>query len=179
VSTFAKIILVARYRKVNYYSVQIEDNEPLFKQFIEKHGIENPIKLHHIMSWLRVIGDNIGAYPDYFRNESETADTSALPPIGNDREPTYVEFNEETGQDENASNDLRLYCMRISENVVVLFNGDVKTAEKAQECDNVKHHFRLANKITNSIDIALISKEIDWNTDNTDIIFDDDFELNW
>lgn len=177
-NTFAKLIVVQSYHKVNYYTVQIEDNKSLFQQFVDKHSVENLNKFQHIMVWLQVIGNKIGAYPEYFRNESETTDTAALPPIGKDREPSYIEFNAKTGQDENTSNDLRLYCMRVNESVVILFSGDIKTAYKAQDCDNVRPHFRLANKITNSIDEALKSKEIEWNIDKTDIIFDDDFELN-
>ena len=178
-NTFAKIILVQRYQKVNYYTIQIEEDDILFKQFIDKHSIENVEKLNHIMAWLRVIGNKIGAYPEYFRNEAETADTSALPPYGVDREPTYVEYNDITGRDENTSNDLRLYCLRANPHVVFLFNGDIKTEDKAQDCNNIRPHFKLANKLTELIDRAFRDREIKWNDKQTDIIFENNFELNW
>ena len=177
-NTFAKMILVQRFSKVCYYTVQIEGEDSLFQQFLNKHTYKNTTKLNHIMAWLQVIGNKVGAYPEYFRNEAETADTVALPPVGANREPTYVEFDEMSGQDENTSNDLRLYCLRANENVVFLLNGDIKTARKAQDCDNVRPHFRMANALTKTIGDAFKNKDIKWNDDLTDIVFDYDFEIN-
>lgn len=37
--------------------------------------------------------------------------------------------------------DLRLYCHWVSKNVVILFNGGIKTANFAQDCPNVSRHF--------------------------------------
>lgn len=177
-NNFAEIILVYRFNKVNYYSISINDEDSLFKQFVSKHTVANRVKLNHIMAWIKVIGNKIGAKENYFRNESETADTRALPPKGKDREPVYIEIDE-SGIEQNVGNDLRLYCMRVNENVVFLFNGDIKTAEKAQQCDNVRSHLRMANKLTTLIDKALIEKEIKWNKNCTDIIVEYDFCLMW
>lgn len=179
-NNFAEIILVQRFKKVNYYTLLLNDDErSLFSQFTFKHTSANKEKLSHIMAWIKVIGNKIGAKEQYFRNEAETADASALPPKGIDREPTYVECNEITGQDEKKANDLRLYCLRANSNVVFLFNGDIKTADKAQNCDNVRPHFKLANKLTEVIDRAFRDREISWNNDQTDIVFEKNFELNW
>ena len=65
-----------------------------------------------------------------------------------------------------------------NDHVVFLFNGDIKTADRAQDCKNVLPHFRLANKLTATIE-SNFGKEIKWNESLTDIIIDDDFELNW
>lgn len=176
---FAEIIWVTRYRKVTYYSVAVNDGEALFDTFIEKHSIENKEKLQHILAWIKVIGDKIGAHDQYFRNEAETADTSALPPEGKNRKPVYVEFDEQSGTSEVHSNNLRLYCMRVNTSVVFLFNGDIKTAQKAQDCDNVRGHFRLANCLTALIEEAFRNKEIRWNEDYTEIEVDEDFLLRW
>lgn len=179
-NNFAKIVLVQRFKKVSYYSLILNDDETsMFKQFMNKHTAENKNKLQHIIKWIGEIGEKYGAKEFYFRNEAETADASALPPIGVDREPTYVEYNETTSEDENISNNLRLYCLRANENVVFLFNGDIKTKDKAQDCDNVRKHFRLANKLAEVIDKAIIEKDIKWNHNGTDIVFDSDLELNW
>lgn len=178
-NNFAKIILVQRFKKVNYYTLRLND-EPLslFGQFRNKHTIENTEKLNHIMDWIRVIGDFIGAKINYFRPEENKGSAVGLPPKGKDREPTYVEFNNETGKNENTPNNLRLYCYRMGDNVVFLFNGDIKTAETAQECDKVRPHFELANELTNVLDRA-IGKGFKLNSDYTDIEIEDDFELNW
>lgn len=178
-NNFAEIIWVQEYRKVTYYSVAINGEYALYDQFIEKHTARNREKLIHILAWLEKIGNKIGAYEQYFRNEAETGDARALPPIGKDREPIYVEYSETKESDENIPNNLRLYCFRASESVVFLFNGDVKTANKAQDCENVRAHFKTANLLSKLLDQAFINKEIQWNEDWTDIIVDDDFILEW
>lgn len=176
---FAEIILVQRFNKVTFYTVAINEDNSLFRKFSTKHTVENKDKLYHIMAWIEKIGEKAGAYDQYFRNEAETADTRALPPVGKDKEPTYIEVNQFTNEEENVANDLRLYCMRANESVVFLFNGDIKTAEKAQDCDQVRPHFKLANKLTALLDQAFIQKEINWNSDYNDIIVEDDFILEW
>ena len=89
VNNFAKIKLVQRFNKVTYYTLLLnEDEMSLFGQFTVKHTSENKDKLNHIMAWIKVIGNKIGAREHYFRNEAETADASALPPRGIDKEPT-------------------------------------------------------------------------------------------
>jgi hypothetical protein len=157
----------------------INEDISLFRIFRNKHDVKNKEKLYHIMAWIEKLGNKVGAYEIYFRNEAETSDARALPPVGIDREPAYVEINPDTNQEENASNNLRLYCMRANEAVVFLFNGDIKTADKAQDCDNVRPHFKLANKLTKLIDQAFIQKDIKWNGDMSDIIVEDGFLLEW
>lgn len=178
-NNFAEIVFVEKYRKVTYYSVSINNEEALYDQFVEKHSTENKEKLHHILAWIEKLGNKIGADKFYFRNEAETSDASALPPPGIDKEPSYVEFNEDSGAEVKMSNDLRLYCLRANESLVFLFNGDIKTTSKAQDCPNVKPHFKLANKLTALINRAFIEKEIKWNDDYTDITVTDDFRVEW
>lgn len=162
-----------------YYTLSINNESPLFEQFIEKNSGENKEKLYHIMAWIQQIGDKVGVYNQYFRNEAETADTSAIPPKGKNRKPSYVEINEETGEGQNAANNLRLYSFRANEYVVFLFNGDIKTTQKAQDCPNVKEHFRFANRLTGLLEMAFKNREIQWNEDYTDILVEDEFQLEW
>jgi len=171
-NNFVQIKRVAKYDKVSYYSVTINaEPSSLFEQFIATNTAINKQKLYHILDWIEVIGINHGAKVHLFRPESYLSDTSALPPTGKEREPTYIE----DGQTE--SNNLRLYCFRLNENVVVLYNGDLKTADKAQDCPNVKPHFLLANKITKALENSIKERVINWNEDCTDIIFDSDLEI--
>lgn len=178
-NNFAEIILVQRYRKVTYYSLLVNNEQSLFRQFVTKHTAENDSKLNHILAWITKIGVNIGAQRDYFRNEAESADTSALPPEKIKWEPAYVEIDRDTGEEIVKPNPLRLYCMRANDHVVFLFNGDIKTADKAQNCEQVKPHFKLANKLTELIDSAIANNEITWNESASDIIVEDGFLLEW
>lgn len=172
-NNIATIKLIASYKKVTYYSVCLYKDEEvsLFELFLKKHTKENKEKLSHIMSWIKVIGDKIGAHEEYFRNEANGSDTSGLPPSGKDRDPTYIEDGE------NKANNLRLYCFRLNNHVVFLYNGDIKTAARAQDCDNVRPHFELANKLTRIIN-KQFNYGIRWNEDFTDIQFENGFELN-
>ncbi|MDO5968670.1 hypothetical protein Q4Q35_02510 [Flavivirga aquimarina] len=169
---FAHIKPIAQYNKVSYYSVCINSEEnSLFEEFIKKHTKENNEKLDHILNWLRQIGINYGAKPDYFRPEGETADTSALPPKGINRKPQYTEYGKKK------ANNLRLYCLRANDSVVILFSGDIKIKDKAQDCPNVKRHFKLANRLTKAIDKAFHEDEIIWNDDCTQIIYKEDLQI--
>ena len=178
-NNFAEIVFIEQYRKVTYYSVAVNNQDALYDLFIDKHSKENNKKLNHVLAWLKKIGNKIGAHENYFRNEAETGDARALPPIGKDREPIYVEYSEETKSDENTPNNLRLYCFRASESVVFLFNGGIKTKKYPQDCENVREHFKIANILSKLLDQAFIDKDIRWNENWTDIIVDDDFKLEW
>lgn len=164
-NTFVHIKHIQTYDKVSYYSV-VFGNETisLFEKFFATHEESNNDKLYHIIKWLEVIGKKYGAQAHLFRPEGKTADTSALPPATS-KNPSYVENGKKK------PNTLRLYCLRANEHVVFLFDGDIKTTQKAQDCPNVKHHFKLANQITKAIDEAFKQGEILWNDTHTNIKF--------
>ncbi|SHG16354.1 hypothetical protein SAMN05444483_105185 [Salegentibacter echinorum] len=169
---FAHIKPIARYSKVSYYSLVLNDNSlSLFEEFVAVQTESNKSKLNHILSWIKIIGIKYGAQIHHFRSEAKIADTSALPPKGVKREPAYIE------KGKKSSNMLRLYTFRLNENVVFLFNGDLKTSRYAQDCPNVSPHFHLANKLTAAIQDALEEKEIRWIDDFTQIEFEQDFKL--
>ena len=60
-NNFAEILRVQKYAKVTYYTLAINNDEPLFVQFEKKHNKENKEKLIHIMSWIHLIGNKYGA----------------------------------------------------------------------------------------------------------------------
>lgn len=169
---FVRIKHIQSYKKVHYYSVCINDEKvSLFDKFIQKHRIANFEKFYHIFRWIEIIGNKYGAQEQNFRPEAEISDTSALPPKGKYRKPTYIE-NEIL-----EANPLRLYCFRVSEKIVFLYNGEIKTALKAQDCPQVRPHFKLANVITKALEEAFRNKEIYWKEDYTDIEFDEELEI--
>lgn len=177
-NNFAEIVFIEQYKKVTYYSIAINGKNALYDSFVDKHSIENKEKLYHIMAWIKKIGDKSGALDQYFRNEAETADARALPPRGKEKPPTFVEIDE-NGKYGTVANNLRLYCMKANEHVVFLFNGDIKTAEKAQDCPNVKPHFRLANKLAKLLTQSFASGDIRWKDNFSEIEVDEDFLLEW
>lgn len=71
---------------------------------------------------IKIIGDQDGALPEYFRDEREA---DALPPKREiDVDELQVSF---------FNYPLRLYCLRIDNDKLIVFNGDEKTSWKAQE----------------------------------------------
>jgi len=174
VNRFALVKPLFKFKQVAYYSVCLEEEEQtLYEKFVEKHTNENLEKLYHVQKWLQVIGKKYGAQQRFFRNEAQYADASALPPIGKNREPYYIEFGKKK------ANNIRLYCLRANAKVVFLFGGDLKTAKKAQDCPNVKPHFELANALTKAIDQAFRDKDIRWIEEDTLITCDEDFLLEY
>jgi tRNA-dihydrouridine synthase len=179
VNTFAKIKHINSFAKVEYYSVCLEEDGEisLYEKFINKHTIQNKTELNHIQSWIKWIGIQYSAKSDYFRNEAETADASALPPENPNWDPTFIEWHKETKT--GKTNMLRLYTFRANDHVVFLFNGDIKTADTAQNCPNVRSHFRLANTLSEVLNNCFKEGNINWNAQQTDIEFEEDLELNW
>ena len=158
---FANIKQAYAFKKVTYYTIQFEDEAmSLFQKFINQHTDEKFTEsLDLIRSWLSRIGDEVGAKPDYFRHERGA---HALPPPAK-----YI----------NVYCDLRLYCLRINDRAVILFDGCEKTAGTAQECDNCRPVFTQANRITAQIDEKIRHKEIRINPENDEVEIDDDLIL--
>jgi len=122
--------------------------------------------ISNLLVWIEEIGENIGALEKFFRNESITADVRALPP------PMKVMKTREV-----IVNDIRLYCLVLNKNVVFLLNGGIKTTTNAKDCPNVGPYIKQANIIAQKIDDLVINNEIKWNNDRTDIIFDENLEI--
>ncbi|WP_313270088.1 hypothetical protein [Sphingobacterium sp.] len=172
-SSFASIKFIKEYEKVVFYSVVInggEDEESLFEAFVKQHTAGEFAKLNHILAWIRQIGNQYGAKASYFRHEMAA---EALPPNGINKEPTYIE------EDQTTSNNLRLYCHRLNDHVVILYGGAIKTAGKAQDCPQVKEHFNLANILSRLIDQGFVDDDIEWNDDDRDILYNEDFKINY
>lgn len=136
---FATIEEVEQFDKVTYYTIKFEDcEESEFENFLSKHRDDSTIQdeYNDLIAWIKQIGDAIGAKPQYFRQENRA---SALPPPSRFVEIDYLQ-------------NLRLYCMWVSESIIILFNGAIKTQNAAQDCPNVKPHFDLANKLVLEIE---------------------------
>lgn len=73
--------------------------------------------------------------------------------------------------------NLRLYCLRANDHVVIFFNGGMKIKQKAQDCPNVGPYFRQANQLARKIDQLFQQKEINWELDFTDIVFDENLKI--
>jgi hypothetical protein len=113
-------------------------------------GMEQP--LQELLELIReVIGDTYGARPAFF-NRFENQVT-ALPPRG------YIKISELDLDYKGFP--LRLYCLALSEEVVILFNGGIKDSQAVQESkDVITTKFYEANEFAKRILAAIHSEEL-------------------
>ncbi len=107
--------------------------------------------LQQLLELIReVIGNNHGAQ-DAFFNRFENRIT-ALPPKGHikisELELDYLGF------------PLRLYCLALNEETVILFNGGIKNAQTAQDSKDISMKFYEANEFAKRIIGAINTGEI-------------------
>ena len=135
--SFATILEFARYATVTYFTIKGENS-----QFSEtddfllrmKKETEFADQLEQLALWLQNIGNHKeGAHFDLFRPERNCL---ALPP-----KRRYLEDQI----------DLRLYCHWVSDKVIILYNGGIKTTPLAQDCPNVSRHFYNAQSWTRQL----------------------------
>lgn len=134
---YATIQEFARFETATFYTLKAEGAAlSETDDFLARMAREPAYKdqLEYLVNWLELIGNNKkGAIFDLFRQERNCV---ALPPKGR-----YLD----------AAIDLRLYCHYVSENVVILYNGGIKTAHTAQDCPNVSRHFYNAQSWTKQL----------------------------
>ena len=115
-----KIELIEEHSKVNFYSVhmdnyELSELERFFVKFPE--GCEYDEEVDVIISWLDKIGEN-GALQRYFRPEGKYGDGVGVIPI-------------------DVGNKLRLYCLRISDKIIVFGNGGIKDSDTWQNSESL------------------------------------------
>jgi len=153
VNNFATIILEDQfiYDKVKFYSVAFENEVSEVNKFFEKMedaaAVEDAVRF---IAFIEEIGNSRGAKQRYFRKEK---DFEALPP--KNKEVKELEL-----QELESIENWRLYCLRLSDSIVILFNGGIKTANKAQDCPNVSPFFYQAARFTKLIDEAIREGDI-------------------
>lgn len=109
------IELIEEHDAVNFYCVHLDEAEiSELERFFEKFPVGCPYDedVDTIIAWLDRIGEN-GALERYLRNEGRYGDGVSAIPI-------------ETSQ-------LRLYCIRISDKILVFGNGGVKDIKTWEE----------------------------------------------
>lgn len=143
---FAKIESFVELDKVHFYSIRFEDEDlsetDKFIQRFENNETHFD-DLFLIIDWITKMGEKRGAKKFFFRHE-KSAD--ALPPP-----IKYLSVEE---------HNLRLYCIRLSDDVVILLNGGIKSSQTAQGSTDLKQHFDFANKISEIITTKIIENDI-------------------
>lgn len=114
------IELIEEHNKVNFYSVKLNDEElSELERFFEKFpvGCEYDEEIDIIISWLDKIAET-GALERYFRPEGRYGDGVGVIPI-------------------DVGNKIRLYCLRISDKILIFGNGGIKDSDKWQNSETL------------------------------------------
>lgn len=144
------IELIEEYDKVNFYSIRIKDAELTeLEAFFEKfpEGGEYDEDIDVIISWLDKIAER-GALERYFRPEGKYGDGVGVIPI-------------------EVGNKIRLFCLRLTDKILVFGNGGIKDARTWQESETLAPYVKMlidtsrfiSSRIENGT-IVLVDKEI-------------------
>lgn len=158
-NSFTVEILDDEGAKCTLYTVRKEDasmseTEKFFtKRTTTLTGFDREFQeLTHLLT--SIIANEDGALPEYFRDEREA---HGLPPKGewdfDDLNVSFVNF------------PLRLYCLRVSDEKLILFNGDEKTSWKGQE-GKTRTTFLEAQNFARKIKDALINDSLNFEDEN-------------
>lgn len=138
---------VCTFYTVRWEEAALSETDKFFLKYEKDSTFQRPLQeLAKFLS--NKIGDEMGALKVFFRFENAA---QALPPSGTYKvEDIYINY---------ANFPLRLYCLRISKTLVVLFNGGEKTADTAQG-GKTSMAFLEANIFAKRILSALTCKDI-------------------
>ena len=131
-----------------FYTVRKQKSEETeIDDFFTKYENDPNVRAEfdELITFIYEIGDTYGARSRFFRFENSA---HALPPKGRDNQCLFLEF------------PLRLYCLRITDEIVILMNRGIKTSQNAQDSPQLKQQFEEANKFARGIDQAIKCKDL-------------------
>ncbi|MBQ9215197.1 MAG: hypothetical protein IJ159_00390 [Prevotella sp.] len=144
------IELVEEYENVNFYSIHLKGKELTeMEAFFDKFpiGCEYDDEIDTIIAWIDKIAEK-GALERYFKPEGKYGDGVGVIPI-------------------DLGKKIRLYCLRLSDKILVFGNGGVKDAATWEESEELAPYVKLlidtsrfiASRISNG-SLVLVDKEI-------------------
>ncbi len=135
-----KIELFEEHENVNFYTIVFPNKESETEKFFEKFplGSEYDEDIDIILEWIDIIGEK-GALERYFRPEGKMKDSLGAIPLD--------------------SSNLRLFCLRIRDNIVILGNGDVKKTLKYEDDDLLRCYAETLQSIDYSLKQSIKNKK--------------------
>ena len=141
------IELIEEHDAVNFYSIHLSEEElSELERFFEKFPEGSPFDedVDTIIAWLDKIGET-GALERYFRYEGKYGDGVSAIPI--------------------ETSNLRLYCIRLSDRILIFGNGGVKNCAAWQDSDTLAEYVEMlvdtSRFITSCLaNLYMVDKEI-------------------
>lgn len=144
------IELVEENESVNFYSIHLDGKELTeLEDFFEKFptGCDYDDEIDVIIAWMNRIADT-GALERYFRPEGRYGDGVGVIPI-------------------DVGKKVRLYCLRLSDKILVFGNGGIKDTPTWQESESLAPYVKLLVDTSRFISsrikdgsLVLVDKEI-------------------
>lgn len=130
------IELYKSFEKTIFYTIHerevtFSETDKFFLRFKDNPKYIKDIEV--IKYWIEKIGREYGAKDRHFRPERKAHAIPIPPP----------------------KSDLRLYCFRVNEQIVILGNGGKKSSQKAQDSPDALPHFKLMNDFVSIFKIKL------------------------
>jgi hypothetical protein len=151
-----ELYLIKEGENCTLYTIQfLRDIDSEFEKFIAKfkHDAEYIEDYSKIAAFITRIA-RTGAHERYFRPEGKMSDSVVALPIEHSK--------------------LRLYCLRLSDKILILGNGGIKSTRKYEEDDTLKGYVMTLQKfeklLKQGVDDGSVC--ISESTIETDIIFD-------
>lgn len=144
------IELLEEYDEINFYSIhlcgeELTELERFFEKFPEGCPYDEEVDV--ILAWMDKIAET-GALERYFRPEGRFGDGVGVIPI-------------------DVGNKLRLYCLRLSDKILIFGNGGIKDSRTWEESESLAPYVELLMDTSRFISsrekngtIVLVDKEI-------------------
>lgn len=145
-------VLYLESEEASIYSFQIDDDaltelDKFFDAYSESADTYILGDFHRIVAAIEKILQN-GVLDHYFRNEGKFKDNVCAVPL-------LVQ-----SRDKRLHGTLRLYCIRLSERVLVIGGGGIKTTRTYDEDDVLRGHIELLQAIDKELYLKIRSGEI-------------------
>ena len=136
-----EIELFEEHENVNFYTLRFQGEETEVDKFLDKfpEGCEYDDDIDIIIKWMDQIGER-GALEDYFRPEGKFKDNVWAVPI--------------------ETNNLRLYVIRLSDEILILGNGGIKTTRTYNEDPDLNECVELLQTIDGYIKARIIKNNL-------------------
>jgi len=130
------------FSKVTYYSLKFEgEKQTELEKFYERYQETYSESVYYLKFWIAEIGEKFGANTRYFRPEDNAF---ALPPPS--KELQYIDF-----ATPKKDMSLRLYCIVLSPEIVILVDGGIKESDATRDSPSCWKSFMVASNIASQI----------------------------
>lgn len=139
-----KIIKVKEldFTKVAYYTLRFEnDSKTELEKFYENYQEDYSRSIYYIKMWIAQIGEKFGAEKRWFRPEDNAA---ALPPPAQELKCLDIDI-------ENENLKLRLYCIVLTHEIVILVNGGIKESNSTAGSPTCWPHYLFASNMASQL----------------------------